>query len=322
MRRLLFVVSFIVLPAMPTCAQAWLPAAGEGSVAVIYQDMSIQRHLLSTGESVDAGDIYSHNLMLDFTYGVTERVALSLALPYVDARYVGSSPHPRSLLDQDHRYHGAIQDFRASVRYSLKSGNLALTPFANVIIPSHEYAYYGHVAPGRREAELQLGMSAGHAVTAVVPGLFLQGRYSYGFTQRTLSTYHDRSNVDGEIGYFVTPRFRVLALTTAQYTHGGIPLTLDLFRNPDSPLVHHHDQLARSRFVDAGAGVQLSVTRRLDVFGSIMHTVHGYSAHALDRGISIGISWGLGKGGPPDMLGDDAKHVLPKCLCEKGAATP
>lgn len=329
MRTMTFVAVLAVFSPAPLYAQAWLPAAHEGAISVIFQDNSVQQHLFSDGTALDAGHIDSHNVLLDVTYGVTDKVALSLNLPYVSARYEGSRAHPGSILDNG-SFHGTMQDFRVSVRYGLVTGGVAVTPFAELITPSHEYNYYGHAAPGRGLTELQLGVSVGHVLTRGLPGLFVQGRYGYGFTERPLGKYHDRSILDAEVGYFINPRTRVFGLTATQYTHGGLLLTAQ-FPNDlcgATPLLScqnflHHDQLARANLVDVGAGAQFSITRRLDLFGSYATTVFGESVHSLHHGISIGLSWGLGKRGPtPPGWDESTKHTLPKCLCEKGGDTP
>jgi hypothetical protein len=333
MRIAILAVAAIALAPAPADAQAWLPEAGQGAVTVLFQDMAVRQHLFSDGQSVDAGHIDSHNVMLDLTYSVTDKVAVGISLPYVSARYNGTFRHPGSVLD-DGSFHGTWQDFRLSARYGLVAGGTAVTPFAELIVPSHEYDYYGHASPGRKLTELQLGLNVGHVLTKGLPGTFTQIRYSYGFAEQSLGRYHDRSNLDAEFGYFINPRLRVFGLTAMQYTHGGVPLTHqfpgDLCggANPlpasvllACPTFMHHDQLARANLIDVGLGTQVSLTRRLDVFGSVVRTVIGENVHALHHGISIGLSWGLGKSGPPvPGLDDESARGLPKCLCEKGKA--
>jgi hypothetical protein len=334
MKNVILVAAAIALGSAPANAQAWLPAAGTGAVTVLFQDMAVRQHLLSDGQGLAVGHIDSYNLLLDLTYVVTEKVAVGISLPYVSARYNGTFRHPSSVLD-DGNFHGTWQDFRLSARYGLVTGGTAVTPFAELIVPSHEYDYYGHAAPGRKLTELQLGVNAGHMLTRGLPGTFVQARYSYGFTEQSLGRYHDRSNLDAEIGYFITPRLRVSGLTAMQYTHGGVPLTHqfpgDLCGVSNSqvtgalllacPTFMHHDQLSRANLIDLGLGTQVSLTRRLDVFGSIVRTAVGQNVHSLHHGISIGLTWGLGKSGPPAPgVENETGQALPKCLCEKGKA--
>jgi hypothetical protein len=333
MKNAILVAAAITVSPVSANAQAWLPPAKTGAVTVLFQDMAVRQHLLSDGTGLDAGHIDSHNVMLDLAYSVTDKVAVGISLPFVSARYNGTFRHPGSVLD-DGSFHGTWQDFRLSARYGVVTGGTAVTPFAELILPSHEYDYYGHAAPGRKLTELQLGVNVGHMLTRL-PGTFVQTRYSYGFAERSLGRYHDRSNLDAEIGYFITPRLRVFGLTAMQYTHGGVPLSHqfpgDLCGVPNSevtgalllacPTFMHHDQLARANLIDLGFGTQVSLTRRLDVFASIVRTAVGENVHSLRHGISIGLSWGLGKGGPtPPGVDDETGLALPKCLCEKGKA--
>lgn len=328
MRHSILVVVIAVICSAPVYAQSWLPKAGEGAVGVIFQDNSVKQHLLSNGQPLDAGDIDSHNVLMDLTYGLTDRIALSLGVPYVSSRYDGSRPHLNSVLD-DGAYHGTMQDFRMGVRYGLVTGGTMFTPFAELIVPSHEYDYYGHAAPGRKLTELQLGMSVGHVFTRGLPNVYVQGRYGYGFAEQELGISHNRSILDAELGYFINPRTRVFGLSASQHTYGGLPLTTqfpaDLCGGSTAALLtcpnfRHHDQLARANLIDVGAGGQFSVTRRLDVFASYATTVFGESVHSLNHGISIGLSWGLGKSGPSLPSLDETQQKLPRCLCEKGKA--
>src|SRR5262245_17702153 len=73
-------------------AQAWVPARGEGSVAVSFQSMNVTRHLAGTTR-VDAGVIDSNVLLTDFSFGATDKIAVDLAIPFVSAKYTGSRPH-------------------------------------------------------------------------------------------------------------------------------------------------------------------------------------------------------------------------------------
>src|SRR5690242_911211 len=74
-------------------AQAFLPAQGDGTVSLLYQDQLFKYHFVPT-TPFDAGPIYSRSMVMDVTYGVTDKVAVSIALPWVNTRYSGSRPHP------------------------------------------------------------------------------------------------------------------------------------------------------------------------------------------------------------------------------------
>ena len=196
---------------------------------------------------------------------------------------------------------------------------LALTPFIGTSVPSHEYTAFAHAAAGQDLKLLQIGMSAAKLLDTVVPGMFVQGRYAYGFSQTVLDISHNRSNADLEVGYFVTPRLRLLALATSQYTHGGIDLV------PNGKVVlgnlyQYHDQVSRINFLDLGGGVTFALTDRIDVFGSLLRTVAARNGHAVDHGLSLGLSWGFSTRRAGDRAIAKADRSLAKCLCEKSAS--
>src|SRR5262245_16866788 len=240
-----------ILTPVAAFAQAWGPPAGEGTVAIVYQNQLERDHLRSDGTKVDAGHIASHSLLLDFTYGISDKFTLNVNIPYIASAYYGQYPHPGSKLD-DGVMHGTFQDFRFGLRYNAQNRGVVVTPFLDVIVPSHSYEHYGHAAPGRRLAEVQVGSYFGHVLTRGLPGAFVQTRLSYGFVERPLGQYHDRSNADVEVGYFINPRLRLFGLTASQYTYDGILLTPNFPRDLTPQEFLHHDQITRSNLVDVG----------------------------------------------------------------------
>lgn len=315
--RTAFITLALGFLASHAAAQAWLPARGEGTVSMLYQNTLVKDHVLSDGTRVDVGHIESNGALFDFTYGVTDTWAVSANLPWLESKYIGAFPHAGAAID-DGAYHGGAQDLRVDVRYGLAKGRTALAPFVGVIVPTHDYPYFGHASRGRRLAELQLGAFAGHAFDTRLPGVFVQARYSYGFVQRELGIRHDRSNVDLEAGYFLTPRLRVLGMMSGQVTHGGLELFLG-FRGLTPAQFRRHDQLARANVLDVGGGAQLSVGRSTDVFVSVVTTALGQNGHALSHGITVGVSRSFGQRDPASAPAASRRHrALPKCLCQKG----
>jgi len=48
-------------------------------------------------------------------------------------------------------------------------------------------------------------------------------------------------------------------------------------------------------------------------------TVTGRNTHAVNRGLSIGMSWGFGRSSDDESLVRDGREAsLVRCLCEKG----
>ncbi len=309
-------------------AQAWVPSQGEGSVSVAYQNMNVKKHLAGTTR-VDGGQIDTQVMLVDFSYGVTDKIAVDFALPLVSSKYQGPVPHPGTNIDNG-QYHSSFSDVRFAVRYNLTRGNVVFTPYAGSVVPSHDYAFYGHSAPGQRLNEIQVGAYAAKLFEKGIPGMFVSGRYAYGFVENVLTFSRNRSYADLEVGYFFSPRFRAFAMTNGQYSYDGIdfPKTGGMAALPPEqrPV---HDQIQRVHYLDVGGGAAYSITDNFDVFGSFSRLVTGRNGHALNRGITIGGSWSfaLKKKVDPTVAKKPAaesdgvtasrENSLIRCICQK-----
>ena len=316
-------IAALLFMATSASAQAWLPRQGDGAVAVLYQEQSVDRHTRDDGTRIDRGQTRTHIFAVDLTYGLSDRIAFNVSLPYIASEYTGKNPHTAadfgrtSVLDFG-GYHGTAQDFRVDVRYSALRGATAVTPYVSGIIPSHDYDFYGHGAPGRRLGEVQVGAYAGRMLDAVVPGAFVQARYAYGFTQRLLGVRHDRSVANVELGYFVNPATRIFGLADGQISHGGLRFTYSFPYDLTIPERLVHDRLSRINSFNVGGGAQVSLTPSLDLFGSIVHTAFMTNGHPLKYGVTTGVSWSFHRDALPNGSVASRRGGLVKCLCQKG----
>ena len=315
-----------LLVASPVLAQAWTPAQGEGAVSIAYQDSFVKYHLFTT-TPMDRGHIRSQAMLLDFSYGITDKVALSLSVPFIGAKYDGLYAHPTVPTPLDTgAYHSTFQDLRFGVSYNLTKKWLVVTPFIGTITPSHDYEYFAHSAVGRDIRELQIGAYWAKLLDPVLPGLFITGRYSYGFAQQVLDISHNRSNLDLELGYFVKPEFRIFALASGQITHGGIDLPLPSATPLPPVLWQHHDQIGRENGLNLGGGAAFSITPSFDLFGSVIHTVTGRNMHELEYAATFGGSWSFmtahavahaSRSTAADRATGETRKLL-RCVCQKG----
>jgi hypothetical protein len=318
--------------AAPAHAQAFVPAQGDGTVSLLYQDQLFKYHYLPTAID-DIGPIYSRSLLVDVTYGVTDKMAVSVAVPWLNTRYTGPRPHPADPLNpgggpnrlDDGTWHSTLQDFRFDVRYNvtrnLGNRGVVLTPFVGSIVPSHDYAYFSHAAFGRNLNEIQLGTSVAKLFEKGIPGLLVQGSYAYGFTEKVVDISHNRSLFSLEAAYFATPKLRLLALSSGQRTHGGIDFLAPPSLKSLGPVLYpHHDRIDRNNVLGLGGGASYSLTESMDVYGSLMHSVIQRNGHGLTRGLSLGLSWSFStpRGGHR-AAATNAENSLVRCLCEKGS---
>ena len=74
-------------------AQALLPPAGEGNVSVVFQSGLTGGHVNNWGLLVDEESARAHALMWDVEFGVTDRLAVNVSLPFIAAKFRGPFDH-------------------------------------------------------------------------------------------------------------------------------------------------------------------------------------------------------------------------------------
>ena len=134
----------------------------------------------------------------------------------------------------DRQYHGDFQDFRFEARFMALTGALALTPFAGVNLPSHNYEVTGEAVPGKRTKESFVGVAAGRSLDPFLPKGYVHLRYAYSFVEKVVPDVNrlDRSNLDAELGYAAASRLSLRLFGAWQVTHGGLNLE-DMYSFPD-----------------------------------------------------------------------------------------
>ena len=304
-------------------AQAWLPAKGEGSVSVLFSSMLMKEHMFpaGTGGNPNLGRMESNAVLFDLTYGVSDRVAVSVSLPVVMSRYTGANPHLDGLGEpipiDDGAWHTAGQDFRLNVRYNVLTGPVVVTPFVGSVLPSHDYEHFGHASPGRQLPEVLTGVSV--AKLFATQGLFVQGRYAFGVGKRTEGILPQHSEAQVEVGYFVTPALRIMALAAGRVSYNGIAWFPGMSSALPWELWSNHDRLSSESFLNLGGGAAVALSDSLDLFGSFIATKAGANTHRVNRGITTGLSWSFRRRGPEEVAGGGERTLL-KCLCEKSAS--
>lgn len=300
--RSLLGVTLMVLATGGASAQSWTPPKGEGLVTLETQYLEAGNHIfsgptsLSGTEELDIGTTESEVLALRGDLGITDRIAVSASLNYVQARYSAGGlsdqfddPHAQEPSD-DGNWHGSLQDARIGVRYMQPIGPWVVTPSVAVVFPLSDYPTIGHSARGTGLDELQLGLEGGRALFASEgkPRGYIQGWYRYGFIEDPPEASLDRSYLMLEIGYFLRPRITLQAFGHWTYTHGGI----DWLTEIDSHTFHEHDRAAATRALRAGLGVFVPLTIDSDFFVSVITTIDGENTHDATA-FTTGVSWGV-----------------------------
>jgi hypothetical protein len=285
--------------AAPARAQAWLPPKGEASFSLGYGNVFVNKHYLGTsagpGDNVesDFGHIRSQSVEIGLGYGLTDRLAASVAIPYILTKYYGTPGQnffPHTISVDDGQYHGIFQDFKINLSYQALQGRVAVAPFVSAVIPSHSYTYFAHSAAGKGLREYLVGTSFGARLDQLLAGSYVELTYSYAFVERVLGVHHDRSNGFLEVGYYVTPSLSLRGIGTAVYTHGGLVLReADVLPPPEVFL--HHDQIDHESGISLGGGVSYVLTGSTELYVAYLTQVQGRGGHKIKDSLSFGMSY-------------------------------
>jgi hypothetical protein len=320
----------LLLSAVPAtlCAQAWLSPKGQGTVTTLYQYGFDRYHALSQGERVDRGHIALHTVMADVDYSLTDRLAVRVALPFIQGRYSGldahrldrSRPETAVKLDDGH-YHGSFQDFRIDVRYNASRKHLMITPFFQVNVPSHGYPTLGHTAVGTAQREYRTGVNVGRRLDPILPNAYVQGRFAFGVVQRVAGISPKRSYGEFQFGYFLTRRLSVQGAGVWTHSHNGIDFIFGRF--PDNLSDQHwvnHDRITNTRQLDLGGAANYSIDRSTTFFVGVGHSVYGANAHLRAAVVTVGITKSFSVSPREEKLSATAQTQPAKalvCTCAK-----
>jgi hypothetical protein len=284
--------AFMLIPSA-VLAQAWLSPKGEGTVSLSYQNQYVADHVFENGDAHDIGHILSHALTLDVDYSLTDNLAVRVAVPFIAGKYDGPAPHQLPM--DNGTYHSTLQDFTTDFRYRLIKRRVVVTPFFRAVIPSNSYTYFAHSAAGRDQREYHLGTNFGRRLDPLVPNAYIQAQYSYAFVERVLGIAPNRSNLEIQLGYFLTPRISLLATGQGMYTHSGLEFNYNLFHaglSEDQWI--HHDQIAKTSLLDLGGGTSLAITPSWQMFLTVARSVEGRNGHLHAAVVTIGVSRSFG----------------------------
>ncbi len=296
--RALWMAAVIQLASvLPARAQPWVPPEGQGTVSLNYQNYYVTGHFDLQGRQNTNGATHARTLIAEVDFGLTDRVGLTVTLPFVATKYTGPAEYlvggiatrPGPL--DDRRYHADFQDLRVEARRVCWAGPLAVAPLAGITIPTHDYETHGEAVPGRHRREIQAGAAAGADLNRLLPRTYVEGRYTLAVAERLHGFSSVKSNVDLEAGMDASARVGVRGLAAWQFRHSG----------PTLPQLADDDWLGHDRFIvssyfDAGGGLTLSLTRNTELHAMWIATVSGRSGAHRGRMLAIGTTWTFGRG--------------------------
>jgi hypothetical protein len=294
-RALWMAAAVHIASVVPLHAQPWVPAQGEGTASVTYQNYYVKGHYDVFGRKNANGATHAKSLIAEADIGLTDTLALTVSLPFIATKYTGpdqyivggilTTPGP---LD-DRRYHATFQDVHVEVRRMWWAGPIAVAPIAGATIPTHHYETHGEAVPGRHRREILAGAAAGADLHPLLPGSYVHGRYALAVAERIQGFSSVKSNIELEGGYEVGRFVGLRALASWQVKHKG----------PTIPALAAHDWLGHDRFIvasyfDLGGGVTISLTRTTELHAIWMATLSGNSGAHQSRLLAVGTSWNFG----------------------------
>jgi hypothetical protein len=277
----------LALPA-PSLGQAWLSPKGEGTVSVLYQYDIERLHTFSDGRTRDKGHTYFDALIVNSDFSFTDKLAVSVSLPYIAGQYIGAFPHllvrgqPNTAVAVDNGdFHSGFQDLRLNVRYALRQKSLKIVPFFQETLPSNNYPSFGHAAIGFNEIESRVGVNIGRRLDPILPKVFVQAQYAFGFSPVVAANIAPkRSYGELQLGYLLTRHISIQGSAIETYSHNGLEFDYNLF--PGNLTVEqylNHDRIARGSLLDASGSIAYQANKSTNFFLSLGHSFYGTNGH-------------------------------------------
>ena len=287
-RSVAALVAFLVVPAS-VWAQVFTPPSRVGSVTMAWQWVDNTGHILTDGTFFPRGQSVTSSVLAEVDYGITERLAATVAVPFVFARYTGQLP-PNSGLERDacRCWHESFQDFSIASRYRLGDELWAFTPQVRVVVPSHDYPYLGEAVVGPNLNQVLLGINGAWRLAPALPKASLLAGYTFALVEKAVEDLRpNRSNLSTSFGYALTRSLYVHGGALFQKTHGGLT-AFDLGVAPPDQQAQG-DRLLKMRYWHLTGGLSYSAGFA-DLFFSVQPYVWGRDTH---DGIAytVGSTW-------------------------------
>ena len=290
-----------------TMTNVGVPAQGHGAFALTSQFVEIRERSVPDefgGGVQDFGEIIRRTLLLEFDYGLTDRLAVNMTLPFRSNRYRGDFPHdPRELIDDhgqpfldDGEYHANWGDFAASLRWQWLLDPVAVTPFAGVSFPTHEYPLFTETQAGTQQWQVDFGVNAGARFGRT--NFYWQGGYAYSYMEKTEPSGFPARRVNhgtysAELGWIATPTLSLRSNFSHRETYNGLEFPDEFSPPPDTTrddLYYFHDQLFKWEGTTASLGMQWRLSDAYVLSFDYGRTIRNEWGHKIRHAVTAGIS--------------------------------
>ena len=267
---------------------------GHGAFSIGYQYIHVDGFESSIGK-LPIGTTDTHVLNLEWEHQFSNGWGVEVGLPLITKRYKGSAPHDPSVLIpardaeflDDGSYHTHFQDWHLGISYLLKDDPLVVQPFVSLGVPSNDYPFFAHAAPGQNLWKVDIGSRF------IYQPPFSDAWYrldvSYVFVEETLGVSIDHWRVNAEIGYFLSPRWSVRGFALAKRGDGLV--FPDAFPTPRvDEKWFQHDRLVKHNYVNAGVGLDWRVNDQYQLGLSALTMVYAEQVHVVDYAVTFNVA--------------------------------
>ncbi len=281
-------------------------AKGHGSLNLSLQQITITRRAVPVefgGPVQEFGEITLRTAYLNLDYGLTDRLALSVGIPYKSNRYKGDFPHdPRTLLNphgerflDDGVYHSNWADWGVGLRYLWRTEPFLITPFVGFYHPSHDYPLFTETQAGTGQWRLSFGVNTGGRFPAPAQNLIWNASIAYNRMEKTfvageVDRHVDHSLLNLELIWLISPQWYAHVVYSRKRTHNGLRFPEDF--NPPfvDELWYKHDQLFQWAGSNGSIGVGFRMNDKYTLTADVGKSLSVDFGHFYDRVYTLGVS--------------------------------
>lgn len=287
--------------AAQTQTSVGVPGKGAGSVGVTLQHITINERELGFVRE-EFGEITLRSAYFDFDYGLTDRLALNVTLPFKSNRYVGDFPHDPRLLDDDRgerflddgAYHSNWGDWGVNLRWLWRTEPVAITPFIGYYWPSNDYPLFTETQAGTQQWRVDAGFNAGGRLWSV-RNVYWQAGYAFSYKQKTRpadapARRVNRSRLSLELGWLATPRLTSFVTLSHVRPHNAVAFPDGFTGILVNDQWYWHDQLLPWEYTTWAVGFSYAISDRYGLSMSYGRTLDIPFGHVYDPALTLGFS--------------------------------
>ncbi len=269
-----------------------------GHVSLEYQFVEQKSFYLSDGDTkVDLGKITAHTVQLDVAYNLNERWTVSVGVPWVMKKYDGPLDiHNHQLLDfprdrknrDDGSYYRKFGNYEIGAFRHFQYRDYSITPLVLLEIPSNPYTYFALSAPGDGLKKMSLGLQVSAPIG--LSNFYTRGEYMYTFVEEAPGSVNvDHHRFQGELGYFVNPRWSLRAFALGRVGN-GLDFPED-YPNFTDEVWYEHDKTMSHEFVNLGLGLTCQLNSKYSVSTWTQRMVWGRNSNTNDTALYVQVGF-------------------------------